>query len=173
MYTAHRAKAWHLSSWQSSEELRKTLTHSILGLPAFPGLSEPSASLAYFIVIVPDVAERFQKSFNIPSICPFWTPFEYLLTNGGKRKKNMTSFLQQFPQSTSAVAESIIWSYRSCFKLYVTQTAEVNYLHGPLWCRPLSLLQHSWPLHFVVFKAKFKPLVPAHKGQYGPGPLYL
>lgn len=47
VHAAHTAKIWHLSSSESSEERRKTLNHSILGLLAFPRLSEPSASLAY------------------------------------------------------------------------------------------------------------------------------
>lgn len=98
VYTAHKVKIWHLRSWQISEELKKTLTHSTLGLPAFPGLSEPSASLAYFIVMVPDIAERFQKSFNIPSTRSLLSSFESLLTKGIK-KENCDKYFTTFPNS--------------------------------------------------------------------------
>lgn len=99
-----------------------------------------------------------------------------------KGKKNMTTvvffymstFYNGFLNTHQLLLRLVhnMCSYRSCFKLDVTQTAEENYIHPLLWCSTTTV-QHCWPLHSVVFKAKFKPWVPAHKGQYGPGSLYL
>lgn len=70
----------------------------------------------------------------------------------------------------------ITCSCRSYLKLWATRTVKVSLLRPPLWCstvRSWSPLTATTQLTSVIFKAKFKPSVPAHKGQYGQGPIYL
>lgn len=172
VHAAHTAKIWHLSASESSEERRKTLNHSILGLLAFPRLSEPSASLAYLYYLT--TLRDSQKSLRYP-----FKTFPLIQTHLTKEVKEqntwqLSSFISSLSFSDPYIGCS--WGKRTSrapvdLILNFGRLGQVSLLHPPLWCstvRSWSPLTAATQLTSVIFKAKFKP-----SGQYGQGPIYL